>query len=68
MQERSSQQPETLATLLSASVETSLRLFLAPLFLAPLFFKRERAEEAEIEDGRGQETELTSQREYTLTR
>jgi len=63
MQERSSQQPETLATLLSASVETSLRLF-----LAPLFFKRERAEEAEIEDGRGQETELTSQREYTLTR
>ena len=68
LQGRSSQQPETLATLLGASIETSLRLFLLPLSLVPLFFKREIAEETEIEDSRGQEPELTSQREYALVR
>jgi len=54
--------------LLGASIETSLRLFLLPLSLVPLFFKREIAEETEIEDSRGQEPELTSQTEYTLVR
>ena len=63
LQERSSEQPEALATLLSDSVETSLRFF-----FAPLFFIRERAGKTESGDGRGQERELASQREYSLIR
>jgi len=61
-----------LATLLNVSVETSLRFFFAPLFFAPLFFAplfiRERAEKTESGDGRGQEREIASQREYSLIR
>jgi len=78
LQERSSEQPEAseaseaLATLLNVSVETSLRFFFAPLFFAPLFFAplfiRERAEKTESGDGRGQEREIASQREYSLIR
>ena len=68
LQERSSKQPEALAILLSASVETSLRFFFAPLFFVPLFFIRERAGKTESGDGRGQERELASQREYSLIR
>lgn len=68
LQERSSKQPEALATLLSVSVETSLRFFFAPLFFVPLFFIRERAGKTESGDGRGQERELASQREYSLIR
>ena len=68
LQERSSKQPEALATLLSVSVETSLRFFFAPLFFVPLFFIRERAGKTESGDGRGQERELASQREYFLIR
>ena len=78
LQERSSDQPEAseaseaLATLLNVSVETSLRFFFAPLFFAPLFFAplfiRERAEKTESGDGRGQEREIASQREYSLIR
>ena len=68
LQERPSKQPETLATLLSDSVETSLRFFFAPLFFVPLFFIRERAGKTESGDGRGQEQELASQREYSLIR
>ena len=68
LQERSSEQPEALATLLSDSVETSLRFFFAPLFFVPLFFIRERAGKTESGDGRGQERELASQREYSLIR
>ena len=64
LQERSSKQPEALATLLSDSVETSLRFFFAPLFFVPLFFIREEAGKTESGDGRGQERELASQREY----
>jgi len=70
LQERSSEQPEAseaLATLLNVSVETSLRFFFAPLFFAPLFI-RERAEKTESGDGRGQEREIASQREYSLIR
>ena len=73
LQERSSDQPEAseaseaLATLLNVSVETSLRFFFAPLFFAPLFI-RERAEKTESGDGRGQEREIASQREYSLIR
>ena len=66
LQERSSEQPEAseaLATLLNVSVETSLRFF-----FAPLFFIRERAGKTESGDGRGQERELASQREYSLIR
>ncbi len=69
LQERSSEQPEAseaseaLATLLSVSVETSLRFF-----FAPLFFIRERAGKTESGDGRGQEREIASQREYSLIR
>jgi hypothetical protein len=66
LQERSSKQPEALATLLSVSVETSLRFFFAPLYFVPLFFLRERAGKTESWDGRGQE--LASQREYSLIR
>ena len=71
LQERSSEQPEAseaseaseaLATLLNVSVETSLRFFFAPLFI------RERAEKTESGDGRGQEREIASQREYSLIR
>ena len=68
LQERSSEQPEALATLLSASVETSLRFFFAPLIFVPLFFIRERAGKTESGDGRGQEREIASQREYSLIR
>ena len=68
LQERSSKQPEALATLLSVSVETSLRFFFAPLYFVPLFFIRERAGKTESGDGRGQERELASQREYSLIR
>ena len=68
LQERSSKQPEALATLLSVSVETSLRFFFAPLIFVPLFFIRERAGKTESGDGRGQEQELASQREYSLIR
>jgi hypothetical protein len=68
LQERSSKQPEAWATLLSVSVETSLRFFFAPLFFTPLFFPRERAGKTESGDGRGQERELASQREYSLIR
>ena len=68
LQERSSKQPEALATLLSVSVETSLRFFFAPLYFVPLFFIRERAGKTESGDGRGQERELASQREYFLIR
>ena len=68
LQERSSKQLEALATLLSDSVETSLRFFFAPLFFVPLFFIRERAGKTESGDGRGQERELASQREYSLIR
>lgn len=68
LQERSSKQPEALATLLSVSVETSLRFFFAPLFFVPLFFIREEAGKTESGDGRGQERELASQREYSLIR
>ena len=68
LQERSSKQPEALATLLNDSVETSLRFFFAPLFFVPLFFIRERAGKTESGDGRGQERELASQREYSLIR
>jgi len=68
LQERSSKQPEALATLLSVSVETSLRFFFAPLYFVPLFFLRERAGKTESGDGRGQERELASQREYSLIR
>jgi len=73
LQERSSEQPEAseaseaLATLLNVSVETSLRFFFAPLFFAPLFIL-ERAEKTESGDGRGQEREIASQREYSLIR
>ena len=73
LQERSSEQPEAseaseaLATLLNVSVETSLRFFFAPFFFAPLFI-RERAEKTESGDGRGQEREIASQREYSLIR
>jgi len=69
LQERSSEQPEAseaseaLATLLNVSVETSLRFF-----FAPLFFIRERAGKTESGDGRGQEREIASQREYSLIR
>jgi hypothetical protein len=68
LQERSSEQPEALATLLKVSVDTSLRFFFAPLILVPLFFIRERAGETESGDGRGQEQEIASQREYSLIR
>ena len=68
LQERSSKQPEALATLLNDSVETSLRFFFAPLIFVPLFFIRERAGKTESGDGRGQERELASQREYSLIR
>ena len=68
LQERSSKQAEALATLLSVSVETSLRFFFAPLFFVPLFFLRERAGKTESGDGRGQERELASQREYSFIR
>ena len=68
LQERSSEQPEALATLLKVSVDTSLRFFFAPLILVPLFFIRERAGETESGDGRGQEREIASQREYSLIR
>ena len=68
LQERSSKQPEALATLLSVSVETSLRFFFAPLYFVSLFFIRERAGKTESGDGRGQERELASQREYFLIR
>ena len=71
LQERSSEQPEAseaLATLLNVSVETSLRFFFAPLFFVPLFFIRERAGKTESGDGRGQEREIASQREYSLIR
>jgi len=68
LQERSSKQPEALATLLSVSVETSLRFFFAPLYFVPLFFIRERAGKTESGDGRGQERELASQRGYFLIR
>ena len=68
LQERSSKQAETLATLLSVSVETSLRFFFAPLFFVPLFFLRERAVKKESGDGIGQERELASQRENSLIR
>ena len=68
LQERSSKQPEGLATLLSVSIETSLRFFFAPLFVVPLFFLRERAGKTESGDSRGQERELASQREYSLIR
>ena len=67
LQERSSKQPEALATLLNDSVETSLRFFFAPLILVPLFFIRERAGKTESGDGRGQEREIASQREYSLS-
>ena len=63
LQERSSEQPEALATLLNVFVETPLRFF-----FAPLFFIRERAGKTESGDGRGQERELASQREYSLIR
>jgi len=63
---RSSKPSAALATLLSASVETSLRFFFAPLYVAQLFFVRERAEEIESGDGREQQQELPSQREYSL--
>ena len=66
LQERSGQQPEALAPLLSVSVETSLRFFFAPLFFASLFLSGERASETESGDGRGQERELASQRESSL--
>ena len=66
LQERSSQQPEALATLLSVSVETSLRFFFAPLFFVSLFLSGERARETESGDGTGQERELASQKEYSL--
>ena len=68
LQERSSKQPEALATLLNDSVETSLRFFFAPLIFVPLFFIRERAGKTESGDGRGQEREIASQREYSLIR
>jgi len=77
LQERPSEQPEAseaseaseaLATLLNVSVETSLRFFFAPLYFVPLFFIRERAGKTESGDGRGQERELASQREYSLIR
>jgi len=70
LQERSSEQPEALATLLTVFVETPLRFFFAPLLLVPLFFIRERAGETESGDDRGQEQEqeLASQREYSLIR
>ena len=68
LQERSSEQPEALATLLSVSVETSLRFFFAPLIFVPLFFIRERAGKTESGDDRGQEREIASQREYSLIR
>ncbi len=68
LQERSNKQAEGLATLLSISIETSLHLFFAPLFVVPFFFFRERAKKTESEDGRGQERELASQREYSLIR
>ena len=68
LQERSSEQPEALATLLKVSVDTSLRFFFAPLILVPLFFIRERAGETESGDGSGQEREIASQREYSLIR
>ena len=68
LQERSSEQPEALATLLNVSVETSLRFFFAPLIFVQLFFIRERAGKTESGDGRGQERELASQREYSLIR
>ncbi len=68
LQERSSKQPEALATLLSVSVETSLRFFFAPLYVAQLFFVRERVGEIESGDGRDQERELASQKEYSLIR
>ena len=68
LQERSGKPPEALATLLSVSVETSLRFFFAPLFFVPLFFIHERAGQTESGDGRGQERELASQREYSLIR
>jgi hypothetical protein len=57
-----------LATLLSVSVETSLRFFFAPLIFVPLFFIRERAGKTESGDDRGQEREIASQREYSLIR
>ena len=66
--ERSSKQSEALATLLSVSVETSLRFFFAPLYVAQLFFVRERAGEIESGDGRDQQRELASQKEYSLIR
>ena len=71
LQERSSEQPEAseaLATLLNVSVETSLRFFFAPLYFVPLFFIGERAGKTESGDGRGQEREIASQREYSLIR
>ncbi len=68
LQERSSEQAEAWATLLSVSVETSLRFFFAPFFVVPLFFLRESAGETESGDDRGQERELASQREYSLIR
>ena len=68
LQERSSEQPEALATLLKVSVDTSLRFFFAPLIFVPLFFIRERAGETESGDDGGQEREIASQREYSLIR
>jgi len=71
LQERSSEQPEAseaLATLLNVSVETSLRFFFAPLYFVLLFFIGERAGKTESGDGRGQEREIASQREYSLIR
>ena len=65
--ERSSKPSEALATLLSVSVETSLRFFFAPLYVAQLYFVRERAGEIESGDGREQQRELASQREYSLS-
>ena len=66
--ERSSKPSEAFATLLGVSVETSLRFFFAPLYVAQLFFVRERAGEIESGDGREQQRELASQREYSLSR
>jgi hypothetical protein len=68
LSERSSKQSEAFATLLSVAVETSLRFFFfAPLSVAQLFFVRGRAEEIESGDGREQQRELASQREYSLS-
>ena len=45
--EPSRKQQEAFPTLTRVSIETSLRLFFAPLFFAPLFFIRESAEKGE---------------------